>query len=77
MSKHSTSKRRLVRLAIAETEMQARMWEEILAGHGITALVKNLDAVSTVYGSAPLLPYSYELYVLATDEPRARYILGL
>lgn len=77
MGRRRTPDQPLVRLAIAQSEIEARMWEDILREHGITALVKNRDAVSTAYGSSPLLPYSYELFVLAEDETQARSLLGL
>ncbi|MCH8345858.1 MAG: hypothetical protein IIC87_02890, partial [Chloroflexi bacterium] len=42
---------------------------------GITPYIKNLDPL-TPLGVAPTLPSSLELYVLAPDEKRARWVLG-
>jgi len=66
----------LVRLAVAQSEVEARIWQEILRQEGITALIRNVDALSISYVAAPS-PYSYELWVLAREASRARELLGL
>ena len=67
---------RLIRLAVAHDEVEAHVWQDALEQDGITPYVKNLDPL-TPFGVATSLPASFEVYVLAPDEKRARWILGL
>jgi hypothetical protein len=74
--KEALSKERLIKLGTARDEIELALWRDILAQDGIPTLVKNVDALaSTYYVSA--LPYSLEVYVRASDEVRARWLLGL
>ena len=66
---------RLVKIAVAHDELEANVWKDALEQDGITPYVKSLDPL-TPFGVAPSLPASFEVYVLAQDEKRARWILG-
>ena len=66
---------RLVKIAVAHDELEANVWKDALEQDGISPFVKSLDPL-TPFGVAPSLPASLELYVLAQDEKRARWILG-
>jgi L,D-peptidoglycan transpeptidase YkuD (ErfK/YbiS/YcfS/YnhG family) len=66
---------RLVKIAVARDEVEANVWKDALGQEGITPYVKNLDPL-TPLGVAPALPSSFEVYVLARDEKRARWVLG-
>jgi hypothetical protein len=66
---------RLVKIAVARDELEAGVWKDALEQDGITPFVKSLDPL-TPFGVAPASPNSLELYVLARDEKRARWLLG-
>ncbi|GAG45350.1 unnamed protein product [marine sediment metagenome] len=66
---------RLVKIAVAHDELEANVWKDALEQEGVTPFVKSLDPL-TPFGVAPSLPASLEVYVLAQDEKRARWILG-
>ncbi len=66
---------RLVKIAVAHDELEANVWKDALEQDGVTPYVKSL-APLTPFGVAPTLPTSLEVYVLAQDEKRARWILG-
>ncbi len=66
---------RLVRIGVAHDEVEANIWRDVLEQEGIAVYVKNVDPLSTL-GAAPSLPGSFELYVFAADEKRARWLLG-
>lgn len=64
----------LVLIGVAENELEANVWRDILEKDGIGAFVKSTSALS-VLGAAPALA-SYEVFVQAGDEQRARWLLG-
>jgi hypothetical protein len=66
---------RLVKIAVAHDELEASVFRDALEQDGITPYIKSLDPL-TPFGVAPSLPASFEVYVLARDEKRARWILG-
>ncbi len=66
---------RLVKIAVAHDELEANVWKDALEQDGVRPYVKSLDPL-TPFGVAPTLPASFEVYVLAQDEKRARWILG-
>ncbi len=66
---------RLVKIAVANDEFEANVWKDALEQDGVSPYVKSLDPL-TPLGVAPSLPASFEVYVLAKDEKRARWILG-
>jgi hypothetical protein len=66
---------RMVKIAVAQDELEANVLKDALEQNGITPYVKSLDPL-TSFGVAPSLPASFEVYVLREDEKRARGILG-
>lgn len=44
---------------------------------GINAFIKNIDPLTAVPYVESSTPYSFEVFVRASDERRARWILGL
>jgi hypothetical protein len=66
---------RLVKIAVARDEFEANVWKDALEQEGIAPYIKSLDPL-TPLGVAPTLPNSLEVYVLAPDEKRARWVLG-
>lgn len=66
---------RLVKIAVAHDELEANVWKDALEQDGVSPYIKSLDPL-TPFGVAPSLPASLEIYVLARDEKRARWILG-
>jgi hypothetical protein len=67
-------KRRFVLLGVAQTELEANVWRDVLAKDGIASFVKNADPFAS-FGHAPP-PGSLEVYVDAADEQRARWLMG-
>ena len=65
---------RLVLLGVAQTELEANVWRDILADGGISAFVKSNDPFSS-FGVAPP-PGSLEVYVGSSNEKKARWLLG-
>ncbi len=65
----------LVKIAVAHDQVEANVWEDALQQEGVTPYIKSLDPL-TPLGVAPSLPASFEVYVLARDERRARWVLG-
>lgn len=71
-----SSQESLVKLAAARDEVELALWRDVLEQEGIPIMVKNVDALAISYYSPPS-PYSFEVYVRAKDERRARWLLGL
>lgn len=65
---------RLVLLAVANDQVEATIWTDVLEAEGIGVFVKSTDALSS-FGVSPL-PGTLEVYVQARDEKRARWLLG-
>jgi len=65
---------RLVRIGVARDEVEAAIWRDALEQDGVAVYVKSADPL-TPLGLAPP-PGSLEVFVLARDEKRARWILG-
>ena len=65
---------RLVKIGVAHDEVEASIWRDALEREGVIAYVKSVDPL-TPFGVAPQ-PGSLEVFVLARDEKRARWILG-
>jgi len=68
---------RLVKIGVAQNEVEAAMWRDALEQDGIAAFVRNVDTLSVSQYSVSMLPYSFEVSVRAADARRARWILGL
>jgi|GEM_PF-719972 len=70
----SANSDRLIMIGVAHDEVEASIWRDALEREGVAVYVKNSDPLSAI-GVAPL-PGSLQLFVLARDEKRARWILG-
>ena len=66
---------RLVKVAVAHDEVEANVWKDALENEGVKPFIKSLDPL-TPFGVAPSLPPTFEVFVLAGDEKRARWVLG-
>jgi hypothetical protein len=66
---------RLVKVATARDEVEAGVFRDALEQEGIAVHLKNVDPMGS-FGVPSFLPYSLELFVLARDERRARWLLG-
>ena len=65
----------LVKVASARDEVEANVWRDTLEKEGIAVYVRNVDPLSP-FGIPSSLPFSLDLFVLARDEKRARWLLG-
>jgi hypothetical protein len=65
---------RLVLISVARDEVEASIWRDSLEREGVAVYMKSSDALAT-FGVTPP-PGSVQLFVLAQDERRARWILG-
>lgn len=65
---------RLVLLAVASDEVEASIWKDLLETEGIGVFMKRKDALPPFY--LPSLTGSFEIFVQARDEKRARWVLG-
>ncbi len=65
---------RLVMIGVAHDEVEASIWRDALEREGVAVYVKSADPLSS-FGLPPL-PGSLQVFVLARDEKRARWILG-
>ena len=70
----SSNSEPLVRIGVAHDEVEASIWRDALEREGVSIYMKSVHPLSA-YGVAPL-PGSLEVFVLAQDEKRARWILG-
>jgi hypothetical protein len=66
----------LVFLVDAESEMEAAIFRDMLAGVGINALIKNRD-VLTAQSGVMAAPWTQQLWVLRKDLRRARIALDI
>ena len=66
----------LVPLTLAESEIEASLFIDMLADAGITAMIKNRDVLTAQTGVMPR-PWSQELFVLRKDLRRAREVLEI
>ena len=64
----------LVRIAVANGEVEAILWQNLLRERGIAAMVRTRDPMTSMYGTPSLV--GYELYVKADDEQQASRILA-
>ena len=62
-----------VKLASGLSELEAKMWQELLAKNGIHTLAKSANFLSA-YQVAPM-PNDYDIWVKQSDLERAREIL--
>ncbi len=66
----------MVLLGAAAGEAEKELWIAALRSAGIRAHVSNVGDITGYYGPGAT-PYSYEVWVRARDEERAREVLGL
>jgi hypothetical protein len=64
----------LVLIGVAENELEANVWRDILEKDGIGAFIKGTSALSAL-GATPAMA-TFEVFVQAADEQRARWLLG-
>ncbi|MEE8369426.1 MAG: hypothetical protein V3S00_01505 [Dehalococcoidia bacterium] len=65
---------RLILIGVAREEVEASIWRDSLEREGVPVYMKSVDALST-FGLTPP-PGTVQLFVLAQDEKRARWVLG-
>jgi hypothetical protein len=68
---------RMVRIGVARDQVEAAIWRDALRQEGISAFIKNIDPLTAVPYVESSTPYSFEVFVAASDERRARWILAL
>jgi hypothetical protein len=66
----------LVTLGIADGDLEANVWLDVLKQEGIPAIIVQNDALRGRFQTAPL-PYSTEVLVRMQDLDRARELLDL
>lgn len=67
----------MVRIGVARDQVEVAIWRDALRQDGINAFIKNVDPLTAVPYVESSTPYSFEVFVPASDERRARWILGL
>lgn len=67
----------MVKIAVARDQVEAAIWRDALQQDGINAFIKNIDPLTAVPYVESATPYSFEVFVPASDEKRARWILAL
>jgi hypothetical protein len=67
----------MVRIGVARDQVEAAIWRDTLRRDGINAFIKNIDPLVALPYVESSTPYSFEVFVPASDERRARWILGL
>jgi hypothetical protein len=68
---------RMVRIGVARDQVEAAIWRDALRQEGINAFIKNIDPLTAVPYVESSTPYSFEVFVPASDVRRARWILAL
>jgi hypothetical protein len=68
---------RMVRIGVARDQVEAAIWRDALRQEGINAFIKNIDPLTAVPYVESSTPYSFEVFVAASDARRARWILAL
>ena len=66
----------LVLLAIADGDLEANIWVDVLRQEGIPAMLRQNDALRGRFQTAPM-PFSTEVLVRDADLDRARELLDL
>jgi hypothetical protein len=67
----------MVKIGVARDQVEAAIWRDALQQEGINAFIKNIDPLTALPYVESSTPYSFEVFVAAADERRARWILGL
>jgi Putative prokaryotic signal transducing protein len=64
----------LVLIGVASSQVEATIWRDALEQEGIRAFVRNRDPLAAA--GMPLRFDRLEVFVLARDERRARWVIG-
>jgi hypothetical protein len=64
----------LILIAISHSEIEATIWRDALEQEGIRPFVRNRDALAAI--GIPMPHPTIEVFVLAQDEKRARWVIG-
>ena len=67
----------MVKIGVARDQVEAAIWRDALRQDGINAFIKNIDPLTALPYVESSTPYSFEVFVPASDERRARWILAL
>ena len=67
----------MVKIGVARDQVEAAIWRDALRRDGIRAFIKNIDPLATLPYVESSTPYSFEVFVMVSDERRARWILAL
>ena len=67
----------MVKIGVARDQVEAAIWRDTLRQDGINAFIKNIDPLTALPYVESSTPYSFEVFVPAADERRARWILAL
>ena len=67
---------KMILVGAASGEAEKELWLAALRSAGIRTHISNVGDITPYYGSGPS-PYSYEIWVPARDETRAREVFGL
>jgi len=67
----------MVKIGVARDQVEAAIWSDALRQEGINAFIKNIDPLTALPYVESSTPYSFEVFVPAADERRARWILAL
>ncbi len=64
----------IILLAVASSEVEATIWRDALEQEGVRTFVRNRDPLAPM--GVPAVFDRFEMFVLARDEKRARWVIG-
>jgi hypothetical protein len=64
----------IILLAVASSDVEATIWRDALEQEGVRAFVRNRDPLAPM--GVPAVFHQFEVFVLARDEKRARWVIG-
>ena len=64
----------IILLAVASSEVEATIWRDALEQEGVRVFVRNRDPLAPM--GVPAVFHQFEVFVLARDEKRARWVIG-
>lgn len=64
----------LILIAVSHSEIEATIWQDALEQEGIRPFVRNRDPLAAI--GVPMPFPTIEVFVLARDEKRARWVIG-
>ena len=71
------SQDQMVKIGVARDQVEAAIWRDVLLQDGINVFIKNLDPLAALPYVETTTLYNLEVYVRASDEQQARWLLGL